>query len=141
ASGQDTLFEAYRFHPVFTISDLDTVTADKTHRGHAVIEQVNADLNGSALAHLPSNNFWANSAWLALAVMAFNLTRAAATIAGPALAKATTPTIRRKLINVPARIATSARRLKLHLPEKWPWQADWTALCVRIFGPPATAPS
>ncbi|MGA7690553.1 MAG: hypothetical protein WCA29_15110, partial [Jiangellales bacterium] len=32
---------------------LDTVAADKTHRHHAVIEQVHADLKNSALAHLP----------------------------------------------------------------------------------------
>ena len=45
-----------------------------------------------------------------------------------ALAKTTTATIRRTLINVPARIATSARRLRLHLPTNWPWQQHWTAL-------------
>ena len=134
-----TLFDTHRFHAFFTTSDLDTVTADKTHRGHAVIEQVNADLKGSALAHLPSGVFTANAAWLVLAVIAFNLTRAAATIAGPGLAKATTATIRRKLISIPARIASSARRLSLHLPKNWPWETAWTALFDRACGPPATA--
>ena len=52
-------------------------SADKTHRHHAVIEQVHADLKNSALAHLPSGVFSANAAWLVLAVIAFNLTRAA----------------------------------------------------------------
>ena len=52
--GQDTLFDTWRFHAFFTTTDLDTVTADKTHRGHAIIEQVHADLKNSALAHLPS---------------------------------------------------------------------------------------
>ena len=61
---------------------LDTVAADKTHRGHAIIEQVHADLKNSALAHLPSGKFTANAAWLVLAVIAFNLTRAAATLTG-----------------------------------------------------------
>jgi hypothetical protein len=51
--GQGTLFDTWRFHAFFTTSDLDTVTADATHRGHAIIEQVHADLKGSALAHLP----------------------------------------------------------------------------------------
>ena len=37
------------------------------------------------------------------------------------LAKARTATIRRTLINLPARIASSARRLTLHLPRDWPW--------------------
>jgi hypothetical protein len=37
----------------------------------------------SALAHLPSGEVAANAAWFVLAGMAFNLTRAAATITGP----------------------------------------------------------
>lgn len=139
AAGQDTLFDVWRFHAFFTTADpaiLDTVAADKTHRGHAVIEQVHADLKNSALAHLPSGVFTANAAWLVLAVIAFNLTRAAGTIAAPDLARATTPTIRRTLITVPARVATSARRITLHLPKAWPWQTAWTALFDRVSDPP-----
>jgi len=123
AAGQGTLFDAWRFHAFFTTTnpdDLDTVAADKIHRGHAIIEQVHADLKNSSLAYLPSGKFTANAAWLVLAVIAFNLTRAAATITGPDPAEATTATIRRKLITVPARIASSARRILLHLPTAWP---------------------
>ena len=141
AAGQGTLFDTWRFHAFFTTTDpadLDTVAADKTHRGHAIIEQVHADLKSSALAHLPSGKFTANAAWLVLAVMAFNLTRTAATIAGADLARATTATIRRKLIAVPARVATSARRITLHLPTAWPWQSAWTRLFTHNGGPPAT---
>ena len=72
-----------RSSPPPTPSVLDTVAADKTHRGHAVIEQVHADLKNSALAHLPSGVFTANAAWLVLAVIAFNLTRAAASLDRP----------------------------------------------------------
>lgn len=136
---QPTLFDTHRFHAFFTTSTLDTVTADKTHRAHAVIEQVNADLKDSALAHLPSGVFTANAAWLVCAVIAFNLTRAAATLAGAGLAKATTGTIRRKLINVPARIATSARRVTLHLPKGWPWETAWTHLFTAVNAPPHAA--
>lgn len=59
---EPTLFDTYRFHAFFTTSNLDTVTVDKVHRQHAIIEQVNADLKGSALAHLPSGKFNANAA-------------------------------------------------------------------------------
>ena len=144
ATGQDALFDTWRFHAFFTTTDpadLDTVAADKTHRGHAIIEQVHADLKNSALAHLPSGKFTANAAWLVLAVIAFNLTRAAATIAGPDLAKATTATIRRKLITVPARVASSARRIVLHLPQAWPWETAWTQLFTHGCGPPTPAPT
>jgi hypothetical protein len=65
--------------------------------------------------------------------MAFNLTRAAATIAGPRLARARTATIRRTLISVPARIASSARRLTLHLPRGWPWESAWKTLFDNLF--------
>ncbi len=148
AAGQDGLFDVWRFHAFFTTTDpdlLDTVTADKIHRGHAIIEQVHADLKGSALAHLPSGKFTANAAWLVLAVIAFNLTRTAATLAAPTaasdLARATTPTVRRKLIQIPGRIATSARRLTLHLPQDWPWQTGWTELIFRAADPPTPATS
>ena len=140
-AGQDGLFELWRHHAFFTTTPkdvADTVTIDKVHRAHAIIEQVHADLKSSALAHLPSGKFAANAAWLVLAVMAFNLTRTAATIAGADLARATTATIRRKLIAVPARVATSARRITLHLPTAWPWQSAWTRLFTHNGGPPAT---
>ena len=60
-----------------------------------------------------------------------NLVPSAGLLPAAALAKATTATIRRTLINVPARIATSARRLHLHLPTNWPWQQPWIALYQR----------
>lgn len=138
--GQESLFDTWRFHAFFTTTDraeLDTVMADKTHRHHAIIEQVHSDLKNGPLAHMPSGKFTANSAWLALAAMAFNLTRAAATIAGGTLAKATTATIRRTLITVPARIASSARQRILHLPRSWPWATAWTTLFTSVCGPPS----
>jgi hypothetical protein len=133
-TGQTTLFDTWRFHAFFTTTAADTVTADKIHRGHAIIEAVHADLKNSALAHLPSGRFTANAAWLVLAVIAFNLTRAAATLTGAALAKSRTATIRATLITVPARIASSARRLRLHLPRNWPWEQAWNTLFNNLFG-------
>lgn len=134
-----TLFDTYRFHPFFTTSTLDTVTADKVHRGHAVIEQVNSDLKNSALAHLPSGMINVNAAWLVLATIAFNPTRAATTIAGDKLTKATTGTIRTKLVSVPARVASSARRVTLHLPRDWPWEREWTRVYTAANAPPEQA--
>lgn len=136
--GQGQLFDVWRFHAFFTTADpadLDTVAADATHRQHAIIEQVHADLKNSALAHMPSGYFCANAAWLVCAVMAFNLTRAAATLtAHPKLIRATTATIRDALITVPARIASSARRLTLHLPTGWQWEKPWITLFEKAFG-------
>ncbi len=134
--GQGELFTTYRYHAVFTDTPLPMLQAEASHRGHAIIEQVIADLKNSGLAHLPSGKFTANAAWLVLAAIAFNLTRAAGCLAGAFHARATTATIRTQLINVPARLARSARRLVLHLPIDWPWQHHWTDLFTHASAPP-----
>jgi Transposase DDE domain group 1 len=139
-ANQGELFTVYRHHAVFTNSPLPMLTAEKAHRGHAIVEQVIADLKNGPLAHLPSGKFWANSAWLVCAAMAFNLTRAAGTLASPLHAKATTATIRAQLITIPARLARSARRLTLHMPTAWPWKHAWKQLSISTrHGPPRTA--
>lgn len=136
-ANQSELFTAYRYHAVFTNSPLAMLDAEKAHRAHAIVEQVIADLKNGPLAHLPSGQFWANSAWLVCAAMAFNLTRATGAIAGTFHSRATTATIRAQLINVPARIARSARRLTLHLPANWPWEQALQRTLTGA-GPPAT---
>jgi hypothetical protein len=137
--GQGELFSVYRHHGVFTDSPLVMLQAEMTHRDHAIVEQVIADLKSGPLAHLPSGSFSSNGAWLVLAAIAFNLTRAAGAIASVFHAKATTATIRRQLITVPARLATSARRLVMHLPTNWPWWDSWQGLFNAVCGPPASA--
>lgn len=137
-SPQGELFPVWRHHAVFTDSPLPLVDAEADHRRHAIIEQVIADLKAGPLAHLPSGRFAANSAWLVLAAIAFNLTRAAGTLASLFHAKASTATIRRQLIHVPARLTRSARRLTLRLPKNWRWQHHWQRFFIAVTGPPAT---
>jgi hypothetical protein len=136
--GQGELFTVWRHHAVFTDTALTMLAAEASHRGHAIIENVIAELKAGPLAHMPSGVFDANAAWTVLAAIAFNLTRAAGTLASAFHAKATTATIRAQLINVPARIARSARRLRLHLPVRWPWEHAWIALHAACR-PPSTA--
>ena len=142
AAGQDTLFDTWRFHAFFTTADpelLDTVAADKTHRGHAIIEQVHADLKNSALAHLPSGVFTANAAWLVLAVIAFNLTRATGSCC-PRPRESDHRDVRRKLI--PSR--DGSRPPPAESPctrPAWPWEAAWTHLFTRVADPPTTTAS
>jgi len=136
---QSELFTAYRYHAVFTNSPLQMLAAEKAHRAHAIVEQVIADLKNGPLAHLPSGHFWANSAWLVCATIAFNLTRTAGALASIFHARATTGTIRAQLITVPGRLARSARRLTLHLPTGWPWQTAWEQLATAANSPPAAA--
>jgi hypothetical protein len=134
--GQNELFTQYRYHAVFTDSPFVLEQAEARHRGHAIIEQVNADLIDGPLAHLPSGRFSANSAWLTCAAIAHNLLRAAGHLAAPHYAKARAATIRRELINVAARLAHRARTIHLHLPERWPWQNAFTHLFTAVHTAP-----
>ena len=92
---------------------------------------------------MPSGSFWANSAWTVLAAITHNLLRAAGTLSGDRLAVARGATLRRQIVNVPARLARPQRRPILHLPEHWPWAERWLAIRDAVFGhahgPPATA--
>ena len=136
AKAQGELLPGYRYHAVFTNSTFALVDAEACHRDHAVIEGIFADLKDGPLAHAPSGKFMANSAWLALTAMAFNLTRAAARIASKTLGRARTSTVRRTLIQVAARIANQARHWRLHLPQQWPWQHQLATLYTAALGPP-----
>lgn len=136
ANAQGELLPGYRYHAVFTNSLLAMVDAEATHRDHAVIEGVFADLKNGPLAHAPSGKFTANAAWLGLAAIAFNLTRTAGRLGSPTLGKARTQTVRRTLIQVAARIANRARSWRLHLPRDWPWEHQLDALYTAALGPP-----
>ena len=138
-STQGELFAAYRHHAFITNTSLGIVEADQRHRDHAIVEQVIAELKDGPLAHLPSGKYAANAAWVSLAVIAFNLARAAAVAAHQA--KARWATIRRTIINVPARIAATGRRLVLHLPTHWPWASGWESVHAIATSPPRTATS
>jgi hypothetical protein len=130
--GQDPLFPVWRYHPFLTDNDEPVAAADITHRRHAVIETLFSDLIDGPLAHLPSGLFAANSAWTILAALTHNLLRAAATLTGSSRA-ARGATIRRHLINVPARLARPQRRPVLHLPVHWPRAETWQTLWRNVF--------
>ena len=131
------LFPVWRYHPFFTNSTETTTQADITHRQHAIIETVFADVIDGPLAHMPSKQFAANGAWAICAAITHNLLRAAGTLAGERYAVARGATLRRRLVAVPARLARPQRRPVLHLPEHWPWAEPWTQLWDKTTAPPA----
>ncbi len=143
----DALFPVWRYHPFFTDSTESVAEADITHRRHAIIETVFADLIDGPLAHMPSGRFGANSAWILCAAIAHNLLRATGVIAGNRHAVARGATLRRTIVNIPARLARPQRRTVLHLPRHWPWAQAWLALWRNIIGsrqhhpPPHAAPA
>jgi hypothetical protein len=136
----DALFPVWRYHPFLTNSELPTAQADITHRRHAIIETTFADLIDGPLARIPSGLFSANCAWLACAVIAHNLLRAAGTLAGGCHAVARGATLRRDLVNIPARFAAPSRRPMLHLPVHWPRQIEWKTLWDNVISYPTAQP-
>jgi hypothetical protein len=141
--GQDELFPAYRYYPIFTNSPYTLLQAEEQHRDHAIQEQVNADVINGPLAHFPSGVFTANAAWLTLAAITHNLLRALGCLASAFHAKARGQTLRRHLISVPARLtrrgpADGRGHLTLHLPARWRWQPAWTNAFTATHDPPAT---
>ena len=105
ANHLEALFPVWRHQPFLTNTDLPTAQADITHRQHAIIETVFDDLIDGPLAHMPSGRFGANSAWILCAAIAHNLLRAAGILAGGAHGVARGSTLRRRIVNVPARLA------------------------------------
>ena len=139
----DALFPVWRYHPFFTNTDAPVEEADITHRQHAIIETVFADLIDGPLAHIPSGRFGANSAWVLCAAISHNLLRAAGVLAGERHARARGSTLRRTIVNVAARLARPQHRPILHLPTHWPWSKHWLALWRNTIGysPPPPTPA
>jgi hypothetical protein len=131
---QGELFATYRHHAFITNSTLSTIEADQRHRDHALIEQAIAELKDNALAHLPSGKYAANAAWVSCAVIAFNIARATAVAANMRTAR--WATLRKKIITIPARIASTSRRFDLHLPVHWPGANAWELLWSTATSPP-----
>jgi hypothetical protein len=109
------------YHAFITDRDLPLAEVEADHRRHAIVEQTIAELKSAGLKHLPSGNFMANAAWLALAVMAHNLGRAVGQLAGADLERATAATLRRKVFTTPGRLVHTSRRWRLRLTARWPW--------------------
>jgi hypothetical protein len=129
-----------RYHPFFTNTDAPVEQADITHRHHAIIETVFADLIDGPLAHLPSGRFGANSAWVLCAAIAHNLLHAAGVLAGDQHTRARGSTLRHRIVTVPARLARPQRRPILHLRTHWPWSKYWLALWHNTIGRPPPQP-
>ena len=122
---QLALFASYSYHGFITDRDRDTLELEADHRRHAEVENAIRDLKyGVGLNHLPSGRFAANAAWMAVQALAHNLARWAARI-GLGERLVTTKTLR--------------RRLTLHLPRRWPWEAQYSSALARVQAIPFPA--
>ena len=136
---QLALFTLYDYHGFITDRAGEMLTLEADHRRHAEIENAIRDLKyGMGLNHLPSGKFAANAAWLAVQVIAHNLARWTARI-GLGAGIVTAKTLRRRLFGLAGRLTRSARRWTLHLPERWPWKAEFEQALARLRAIPLLA--
>jgi hypothetical protein len=136
---QLAFFILYDYHPFITDREGEMLELEADHRRHAEIENAIRDLKyGMGLNHLPSGRFAANGAWLAVQVIAHNLARWTARL-GLGAGIVTTKTLRRRLFGLVGRLTSSARRLTLHLPARWPWAIGWTTALARLRATPLLA--
>ena len=136
---QLAIFVNYSYHGCITDREGETLALEADHRRHAEIENAIRDLKyGVGLNHLPSGRFAANGAWLAVQVMAYNLARWTTRV-GLGEQLATTKTLRRRFFSLPGRLTRSARRLTLHLPQRWPWSEKFNCALARMRAIPFPA--
>lgn len=113
---QAELWPDWRHFCLITNRTEDVALVEAEHRDHAVVEQVIADLKDQALAHFPSGDYDANSAWTVLAALAHNLLRWTQLLGLPDTTTRAARTLRRRLLQVPGRLTSHARGWTLHLP-------------------------
>ncbi len=129
---QAQLFPNWRHYAALTNRTETLAIVEAGHRDHANIELDIRDLVDQAVAHAPSGQFNANAAWTVIAAIAHNLLRWTERLGLPDTTPRRAHTNRRRLLALPGRLTRHARTSTLHLPARWPWQADWLAALTRI---------
>ncbi|HET9719632.1 MAG TPA: IS1380 family transposase [Solirubrobacteraceae bacterium] len=134
---QADLFPNWRHHCFATNRTLPILVADTDHRDHATVELAIRDLIDQALAHFPSGQMNANSAWTVIAALAHNLGRWSTQIGLPDRPVQTARARRRQLLAIPARLTRTSRQWTLRMPARWPWQTDFHTVLDRLRALPA----
>ena len=134
---QAELFPDWRHHAFATNRTQPLLIVEAEHREHAVVELAIRDLKDQALAHFPSGEFAANSAWTVIAALAHNLGRWTSLIGLPQDTTRTAATRRRRLFRIPGRLTRTARQWTLRMPARWPWQTDFNTALDTIRALPA----
>ena len=127
----DTLFEIkeYDYFSYVLTVELAPWQAQKQYGQMATsetwIEEAN---NQSALAHIKTADFWANSALFQAAILTYNTLRWMALCSGnKILRRWETATIRTFLIQMEGKWTTGSRQQKLRVPKRMLYNAQWEA--------------
>ena len=137
---QATLWPEWRHFAFVTDLGGKAVDVDAFHRAHATVELAIRDLKeGAGLEHVPSGQFFANSAWLLCAALAHDLIRWTAMLGDitPEDQLIVARTVRTRFLSVPGRLVSRSGRPTLRTPLEWPWAtpstepSTFSALCRR----------
>ena len=125
---QFTIFEPDGWrHQVFITNDddPDIVYLEARHRGHARVEDRIRCAKATGLNRFPSHDFTSNAGWLAVVLIAIDLT---AWTQGLCLegemAEAEPKRLRWALWHTAGKVNTTGMRRTLHLDRTWPWAED-----------------
>jgi Transposase DDE domain group 1 len=97
---------------------------DCLHRAHATVEDRVRTNKAMGLRNLPSKSWTVNSGWVLACNIAADLhawMRLLGLYDQPGLADAEPDTMRYRLLHLPAKLTSHARRHHLDIPEDWPW--------------------
>ena len=98
---------------------------DARHRTQAHVEDRIKQFKACGARNLPSIDYGRNAAWLQLAALATSLTAWLRHLAlDGELARASTKTLRFRVLSAPARLITHARQRVLKIPPGWTWSGD-----------------
>ena len=114
---------------------------DALHRSHAGVEDQVRHGKALGLRNLPSKAWTVNRGWILACNIAADLaawTRLLGLHDQPDLAHAEPETLRYRLLHLPAKLATHARRRRLSIPDSWPWATAFTLCWQRLSMLPAT---
>jgi len=150
-SWQLTLFqmEGFAYRALVTNLDLEPLNVWRFYNDRAHIEQAIREWkHGWSLGQLPRRDAAANAAWFHLVMFAFNLLNwfKRTCVAGK-LGKATIPTLRQRLLNIPAALVRPQGQPLLKLPAGYPYAEQFAATLERTrhfrvprLGRPKVAP-
>ena len=113
------------------------------HRAHARVEDRIRHAKDSGMGRFPSREFAINQTWLALKMIAADLTAWTRLLGcigdAKTLATCEPKALRYRFLHVPARLTNGARRRWLRIPESWPWPAAIVAVFANIAAIPQPA--
>jgi hypothetical protein len=137
--------DGWRFHAIITniaylFGDAASIEHHHRLRGGAPEEAIRQLKEDFGLNHAPLENFSGNWLWWCASALAYNAARWVRVLALPeSFATCRGKRLRLKFLNVPARVTTSGRQLRLRLPRAYAHAKDFAVALARVRALPAFA--